>query len=463
MYSILNYRKRKQNVLERALAGFHREVRYSLHKASLLCLLVHGMRLSHRCNDTLLHALLLSLLPRELHTVAGGIGSTAHVDVLTKLLKWFAARKDHILTAVRDCEATDSEPALPEKSQSEAAERNGVSVVQVLVTLLRAIGLRARLVLVLNPLSFKLSPQKKDTFPMNTAVRTPPSKAETPTHTQSLNESALELSLLGPSAPPSGSMFYELLEQCGQADASGVAVDCGSMDVREEGGEKEGEFDASSRESVRGGSKRIKTSDAKGGTAPKKRRVSKTSPAQASMPQEGSASMSGKRRSARCGGGRGNGKSGKGVSRAKQKSTTTSCVTSPYFGQDRNDDNDVCVGGEESKSECSVSDDSDFVPVKRTPTQRVQFTCGFSESEGEDSDIGGSGRKKRPRTEGSKDMGGKRNKGKGVKGKPESRKKGVKLEAAPCESSKSGEHGGNGKRDSKSEIYGKLLCNIEFQ
>ena len=134
----LFYRKSKQQFLEKMIAAFNKELQCHLHKVHLLCLLAHGLRLSSQCDNQLLQSVLLSLLPRE-HLQNNT--ELYNQDSLLKTLKWFAVKISQLTKHV--------ETTLPE------SEFQSLTGVQLLVTLLRAIGLRTRLVLVLNPISFK--------------------------------------------------------------------------------------------------------------------------------------------------------------------------------------------------------------------------------------------------------------------------------------------------------------------
>lgn len=134
----LFYRKSKQQFLEKMIAAFNKELQCHLHKVHLLCLLAHGLTLSSQCDDQLLQSVLLSLLPRE-HLQNNT--ELYNQDSLLKTLKWFVAKISQLTKHVKT--------ALPE------SEFQSLTEVQLLVALLRAIGLRTRLVLVLNPVSFK--------------------------------------------------------------------------------------------------------------------------------------------------------------------------------------------------------------------------------------------------------------------------------------------------------------------
>ena len=145
---LISYRKSKQQFLEKMVAAFNKELQCSLHKVHLLCLLAHGLRLSDQCDNQLLQSVLLSLLPVELlHS------NTEHYnqDSLLKILKWSSAKMSQLSKHV--------------ETTSPDSEFQSLTVVQLLVALLRAIGLRTRLILVLNPISFKPASVKSNKNP----------------------------------------------------------------------------------------------------------------------------------------------------------------------------------------------------------------------------------------------------------------------------------------------------------
>lgn len=119
------------------MAEFNRELRYSVHKVHLLCLLAHGIRLSKSCDDPVVKSVLLSLLRREL--VRQESEAYGH-ELLLELLKWFKAESSGLVKRVEGICPSD---------------RLGLTSVQLLVALLRSLGLRTRLVLVLSPASHR--------------------------------------------------------------------------------------------------------------------------------------------------------------------------------------------------------------------------------------------------------------------------------------------------------------------
>lgn len=142
-------RKRSpEDLLERALAAFKRDVQLQLHKVHLLCLLARGMLLSQQCNHPTPQGVLLSLAAvgaRDLVlTRPSGYSNTT----LLKLVKWFSKESDGLRAAVR--------------RECGGREVDKMSEVQLMVCLLRSLGLRSRFVMVLHPLPPKLPLRRRD-------------------------------------------------------------------------------------------------------------------------------------------------------------------------------------------------------------------------------------------------------------------------------------------------------------
>ena len=90
------------------------------------------MYLNRQCNDELVQALLLSYLPSQLTTVQ------PEVSGIDNFLKWFKKNEAFLVCTIA-------------ATGSPVSGIPPLSSVQVLVTLLRVVGLRARLVLNLEP------------------------------------------------------------------------------------------------------------------------------------------------------------------------------------------------------------------------------------------------------------------------------------------------------------------------
>ena len=131
-------------MFEKAFESYKKQLRFSLHKVHILCLLSLGIQQSQRCNDPTLQCLVFSLLgnAKDLLYDSPSLYTT---DSLSRLLRWFSDEKRFIEGVIYDTNTNLRE----------------VSVNQILVTLLRALGLRTRLIMVLNPLSYKTTPTAK--------------------------------------------------------------------------------------------------------------------------------------------------------------------------------------------------------------------------------------------------------------------------------------------------------------
>ena len=121
-------KKPSKSFLEKAIEKFNKELKESLHKCNLLCLLFHGSKLSRQCNQHLVQAQLLSLLPTELAT-----DNYVNHDAMN-ILNWFMSSHDAVL---------------------ELSVGLDMSSVQLCVSLFRSLGISTRLVLSLQPLPFK--------------------------------------------------------------------------------------------------------------------------------------------------------------------------------------------------------------------------------------------------------------------------------------------------------------------
>ena len=115
-----------------------------------------GIQQSQRCNDPTLQCLVFSLLgnAKDLLYDSPSLYTT---DSLSRLLMWFSDEKRYIEGAVYDASTNLRE----------------VSVNQILVTLLRALRLRTRLIMVVNPLSYKTTPTAKKKIVSGTGTLSP--------------------------------------------------------------------------------------------------------------------------------------------------------------------------------------------------------------------------------------------------------------------------------------------------
>lgn len=138
-------KKKTKNFLEKALDKFNKELKENLHKCNLLCLLAHGQWLNKQCNQTLVQAQLLSLLPCEM--VTDNYDKTGVI----KLLDWFILNHNTLL---------------------ELSVGLKMSSVQLAVAMYRSVGITVRLVLNLEPLPFKELPASKRTSLSNGPKKT---------------------------------------------------------------------------------------------------------------------------------------------------------------------------------------------------------------------------------------------------------------------------------------------------
>ena len=337
------------------MEAFDRQLRHNLHKTSLLCLLAQGLQLNQTSCDPLLQARLFSLVPRELHLNTSGN--------LHKLLKWFVVRKDDISKALKDGGGE-------REDGGEEGEREGdcLGSVQMLVAVLRALHLRARLVLALNPISFRPSRQKsKEPLTNDTSSSTAHTQGE-PSHTLS----TIAGSAGGDSAPQKpGPHFFRLMEQLKQTASTGA-----SMEGSGETSTAKREMEEGEERGYRGrGRGKRKSSQGAGGGTGKKRKVSyetsDTPETDSTPPNKATTTGNKKREKQRM---------------EKRTPTTTASETSPYFGG-------------EGKTGCGADGDSDsdsdseFLPLKRNP-KRLSFVSSSEGSEEEDGERE-RGRKKR--------------------------------------------------------------------
>ncbi|CAI8012360.1 hypothetical protein GBAR_LOCUS7925 [Geodia barretti] len=308
------HKGKRKNALEKAMEAFDRELRYGLHKTSLLCLLGQGLRMNTASCDPLLQA--KATLPRTARTPPEHIRKTALKD--------------------------DGE------TEGGSLEVSGVSLspVQLLVAVLRVLGLRARLVLALNPISFRPSRQKNSD---SLTIR----DTDTSTNLDSGGKlPETKSSLLGhrgeDSAPQPGPHFFRLMEQLKQSAGREAGMD-GSSEANTTKTEGEGE----SGRRGRGRGKRRSSESVESGIG-KRRKLScgksDTSEKRSTPPNKSSTA----------------GSKGKGKQRKEKRTPTTASETSPYFSETSP------YFSSQGKTSCGASNtdggsgsDSDFVPPKR--------------------------------------------------------------------------------------------------
>uniref|UniRef100_UPI00398F2F5C DNA repair protein complementing XP-C cells isoform X2 n=1 Tax=Pristiophorus japonicus TaxID=55135 RepID=UPI00398F2F5C len=141
-----------EDYLRRMINRFTRNVLVDTHKVHLLCLLANGMFRNRMCNEPELRAVALSLVPAELTKVPS---SCVDIPFLSKLLKWFVS-------------AFEIDPSLPKGERenlftvlahrfSSCSARSMEEMVHLFLIILRTLPLASRLVISLQPISFKES------------------------------------------------------------------------------------------------------------------------------------------------------------------------------------------------------------------------------------------------------------------------------------------------------------------
>ncbi|CAI9753228.1 unnamed protein product [Fraxinus pennsylvanica] len=137
----------KQKAVRRVTAQ-EKEVAEHVHKAHLLCLLGRGRLIDRACNDTLIQASLLSLLPKDLLKIAEIPVLTA--ACLTPIVRWF-----HNNFHVRSPSGAEKSCHLALASTLETREGTPEEVAALSVALFRAMNLTTRFVSILDVASLK--------------------------------------------------------------------------------------------------------------------------------------------------------------------------------------------------------------------------------------------------------------------------------------------------------------------
>lgn len=134
---------REKDLFQKEFESLQKHLCQDIHKFHLLCLLALGLRKSQLCNDPNLQGLLLSLLSDTKELLCGS--STLNTsDSVLKLLRWFMRERNLVEIMI----------------QQSITEGGVFSMTQSFVALLRAMGLRTRLVMVLDPRPYKTTPTK---------------------------------------------------------------------------------------------------------------------------------------------------------------------------------------------------------------------------------------------------------------------------------------------------------------
>lgn len=178
---------KKKSFLQLATERFERELRQNMHKAHLLCLIANALYLNRQCNDQ--EALLLSYLPSHLTAMQPDVGGIAN------FLKWFKQNEERL---VHDMAANGS----------HEGDTPLLSTVQLLVALLRAVNIRARLVLSLEPVPHKKGMPKKK-LGKRTGKREVQSKEAVEKGNSAVNGSSVSGQKRTSTAPSSNGMSLE--------------------------------------------------------------------------------------------------------------------------------------------------------------------------------------------------------------------------------------------------------------
>ncbi|XP_055958327.1 DNA repair protein complementing XP-C cells homolog isoform X2 [Patella vulgata] len=179
---ILKKKKRKKfdwkAWVQRKIRRFQKDVRISVHKVELLCLLSHGMQQNAICNNSSLIGQALSLAPVN---ISKGNIMSQDVNGLKRLVKWFKGLIGY------DSTATDEGSGLVQCSVLEAGFNSKQTtsekqLILIFIILMRAIGFDVRLVLSFQPLPIKenvKSPTKKNKPSMSKLKKKTPEKQRT--------------------------------------------------------------------------------------------------------------------------------------------------------------------------------------------------------------------------------------------------------------------------------------------
>ncbi|KAI7745294.1 hypothetical protein M8C21_017215, partial [Ambrosia artemisiifolia] len=146
----------KRKPVRRASAE-EKEVAELVHRAHLLCLIGRGRLIDSACDDPLIQASLLSLLPANLLKLLEATNLTA--DALTPLVNWF-----HSTFHVR-ISSSESSFQLALARALETHEGTSEEVAALSVALFRALNLSTRFVSILDAASLKPDADKCDDMP----------------------------------------------------------------------------------------------------------------------------------------------------------------------------------------------------------------------------------------------------------------------------------------------------------
>ncbi|XP_067908291.1 DNA repair protein complementing XP-C cells [Heterodontus francisci] len=139
-----------EDYLRRMINRFTRNLRMDIHKVHLLCLLANGMFRNRTCNEPELRAMALSLIPAELAKVPAGC---VEISYISNLLKWFVSAFEFDPSLPND--ETDTLLTVLKKRFSSRCAKNEQEMVHLFLIILRTLPLASRLVISLQPVTFK--------------------------------------------------------------------------------------------------------------------------------------------------------------------------------------------------------------------------------------------------------------------------------------------------------------------
>ena len=137
--------------IRRALAAAERKAWLQVHQVNLLTLIARGMCLSKLCSDHTLQALVMSHLAADAPGLVLESPSNYTKGMLVRLVKWLSLEGNRLLSDILKEVANLRDSDDPDVA-GNWRDLLTVSKVMLTVSLLRVLGLRARLVTVLGPL-----------------------------------------------------------------------------------------------------------------------------------------------------------------------------------------------------------------------------------------------------------------------------------------------------------------------
>ncbi|KAM4562689.1 DNA repair protein complementing XP-C cells [Odontesthes bonariensis] len=182
-------KKRKaefETYLRRMVTRYKKDTLIDTHKVHLMCLIANGIFRNTLCCEPDLLAITLSLLPAHFCMVAK---ERIDQNYLSGLLKWF--RATFALNPSLSCEKHPNTRALLERRLASLSARDHQEMTHVFLLVLRSLQLFCRLVLSLQPVSFKPSSAKCKGARTSSGA---PEKGQTSQETSKTNSPELKVS-----------------------------------------------------------------------------------------------------------------------------------------------------------------------------------------------------------------------------------------------------------------------------